>query len=76
MQANQITPMPMVIRSRFFSATEDPPSELDTPPEHVGESSAASLVQQDQADHEDAGEHEQDGEDDRHESKAYVTAGS
>ena len=36
-QANQMTPMPTVSRSRFFSATEEPPSELETPPPNMSE---------------------------------------
>src|SRR6476660_2588117 len=36
-QENQITPMPTVNRSRFRSATEEPPSELETPPPNMSE---------------------------------------
>ena len=32
MHANQIAPIPIVSRSRFRSATDEPPRELDTPP--------------------------------------------
>src|SRR3954452_23309373 len=36
-QANQMTPTPTVRRSRLRSATEDPPSELETPPPNMSE---------------------------------------
>src|SRR6478672_3754073 len=36
-QANQMTPTPTVNRSRFRSATDDPPSELDTPPPNMSD---------------------------------------
>src|SRR5689334_4438254 len=36
-QANQMAPMPTVNRSRFRSATEEPPSELDTPPPNMSD---------------------------------------
>src|SRR3954454_21193009 len=37
-QANQMEPTPMVKRSRLRSATDDPPSELDTPPPNMSDS--------------------------------------
>src|SRR3954469_23413083 len=36
-QANQMTPMPIVSLSRFRSATEDPPRELETPPPNMSD---------------------------------------
>ena len=35
MQANQITPVAIVIRSRFFSAIEDPERFEETPPPNM-----------------------------------------
>src|SRR5215210_4938390 len=37
MQANQMTPTPIVNRSRLRSATDDPPRLLDTPPPNMSE---------------------------------------
>src|SRR5690348_17536276 len=37
MHANQITPIPIVIRSRLRSATDEPPNELETPPPNMSE---------------------------------------
>ena len=52
-QANQMTPMPMVKRSRLRSATDEPPERAGhAAAEHVGQAAAAALVQQDQQDHE------------------------
>ena len=60
MQANQITPTPTVMRSRFLSATDEPPSAAgDATAEHVGQATAAALVEQDHHDQQQAGEHEQ-----------------
>src|SRR6478752_5756705 len=36
-QANQMTPTPIVKRSRFRSATDDPPRLLDTPPPNMSD---------------------------------------
>jgi hypothetical protein len=36
-QANQIDPTAIVNRSRLRSATDDPPSELDTPPPNMSD---------------------------------------
>src|SRR6185369_12021431 len=44
-----------------------------TAAEHVGQSSAAALVEQHEYHQQTAGDHEQDGEDDGHEDIAYVT---
>ena len=35
--ANQMTPMPTVSRSRLRSATDEPPSELETPPPNMSD---------------------------------------
>jgi hypothetical protein len=35
MQANQMTPTPIVIRVRFFSATEEPDATEDMPPPNM-----------------------------------------
>src|SRR6187551_2864608 len=37
-QANHTKPIPMVMRSRLRSATEDPPTPLETPPPNMSES--------------------------------------
>src|SRR4051795_13204718 len=37
MQANQMTPAPIVMRSRLRSATEEPPRPLETPPPNMSE---------------------------------------
>ena len=36
-QANQITPIPTVSRSRLRSATDEPPSALETPPPNMSD---------------------------------------
>ena len=55
MQANQMTPIPTVKRSRLRSATDDPPERAgDAAAEHVGEAAAAALVQQDEQDQQTA----------------------
>ena len=60
-QANQMTPMPTVIRSRLRSATDEPPRRAgDAAAEHVGEAAAAALVEQDEQDQQAAGDHEHD----------------
>ena len=52
-QANQMTPIPTVKRSRLRSATDEPPEGAgDAAAEHVGEAAAAALVEQHQQDHE------------------------
>ena len=73
MQANQMTPMPTVSRSRLRSATDEPPSELETPPPNMSDSPPPrplcsrtsriirALVM-----------HEHDGEEQSHGQQAYV----
>ena len=51
-QANQMTPMPTVSRSRLRSATDEPPRRAgDAAAEHVGEAAAPALVEQHEQDH-------------------------
>jgi hypothetical protein len=68
-QANQMTPTPVEVALRDGRAAE---RAGDATTEHVREAAAPALVQEHEQDHDGAGDHQHDGEEQLHSTEAYV----